>query len=54
MMLMGGVNTGFGGTAPRPPASPVPWLLTIAAGTLLTAASLARLRRSCRTTAARH
>jgi len=54
MMPMGGVNTGFGGTAPRPPANPVPWLLTIAAGTLLTAASLARLRRSRRTAAARH
>jgi hypothetical protein len=54
MMPMGGVNTGFGGTAPRPPANPVPWLLTIAAGTLLTAASLVRLRRSGRTAAARH
>jgi hypothetical protein len=54
MMPMGGVNTGFGGTAPRPPANPVPWLLTIAAGTLLTAASLVRLRRSGRTAVARH
>jgi hypothetical protein len=54
MMPMGGVNTGFGGTAPRLPANPVPWLLTIAAGTLLTVASLARLRRSRRTAAARH
>ena len=52
-MPMGGVSTGFGGTAPRPPADPAPWLLTIAAGTLLTVASLAGLRRSRRTAAAR-
>jgi hypothetical protein len=53
IMPMGGVHTGFGGTAPRPPADPVPWLLTIVAGTLLTVAGLARLRRSRRTAAAR-
>jgi hypothetical protein len=53
MMPMGGVNTGFGGTAPRPPAGPAPWLLTIAAGTLLTVTGLAGLRRSRRTAAAR-
>ena len=53
MMPMGGVNTGFGGTAPRPPAGPAPWLLTIAAGTLLTVTGLAWLRRSRRTAAAR-
>jgi Domain of unknown function (DUF4397) len=52
-MPMGGVNTGFGGTAPRPPAAPVPWLLTIAAGTLLIVASIVGLRRSRRTAAAR-
>jgi hypothetical protein len=45
IMPAGGVNTGFGGTAPKPPANPAPWLLTIAAGTLLTAAGFARLRR---------
>jgi hypothetical protein len=28
----GGDGTGLGGTAPRPPADPVPWLLTIASG----------------------
>jgi Domain of unknown function (DUF4397) len=44
-MPMGGADTGFGGTAPRPPASPAPWLLTIAAGTLLTVAGVAGLRR---------
>jgi hypothetical protein len=36
---------GFGGTAPRPPANPAPWLVMIAAGALLAAAGLARLRR---------
>jgi len=45
MMPMGGVDTGFGGTAPRSPADPAPWLLTIAAGSLLAAAGLAGLRR---------
>jgi hypothetical protein len=53
MMPMGGVNTGFGGTAPRSPVDPAPWLLTIAAGTLLTVTGLAWLRRSRRTAAAR-
>ena len=32
----GGVNTGFGGTAPRGPASPLPWLTVIGVGALLT------------------
>jgi hypothetical protein len=45
IMPAGGANTGFGGTAPRPPANPVPWLLAIAAGSLLAAAGLAGLRR---------
>jgi len=45
MMPMGGADTGFGGTAPRPPADPTPWLLTIAAGSLLAAAGLVGLRR---------
>ena len=45
MMPMGGVNTGFGGTAPRPPADPAPWLLMIATGLLLAVAGLACLRR---------
>jgi hypothetical protein len=53
MMPMGGVSTGFGGTAPRPPANPLPWLLTIAAGALLTVAGFARLWQSRRTAAAR-
>jgi len=48
-MPAGGANTGFGGTAPHPPASPAPWLLIIAAGALLTAAGFAGLRRPRRT-----
>ncbi|HTQ89489.1 MAG TPA: DUF4397 domain-containing protein [Streptosporangiaceae bacterium] len=44
-MPKGAVLAGFGGTAPRPPASPAPWLVLIAAGVLLAAAGLARLRR---------
>jgi hypothetical protein len=48
MMPMGGPDTGFGGTAPRPPSDPAPWLLIIAAGSLLAAAGLTGLRRSRR------
>ncbi len=48
VMPAGGAEAGFGGTAPRPPADPAPWLLTIAAGALLTVAGLAGLRRSRR------
>jgi Domain of unknown function (DUF4397) len=46
IMPAGGADTGFGGTAPRPPADPVPWLATIAAGSLLAATGLVGLRRS--------
>jgi len=45
IMPKGAVSAGFGGTAPRPPANPAPWLVTIAAGALLAAAGLVRLRR---------
>ena len=48
MMPMGGVGTGFGGTAPRQPSDPAPWLLVIGTGTLLTVAGLLGLRRSRR------
>jgi hypothetical protein len=51
MMPMGGVSTGLGGTAPRQPANPVPWLLAIAAGTMLAVAGLVGLRRSRRAAA---
>ena len=47
-MPMGGVSTGFGGTAPRQPSDPAPWLLLIAAGTPLTVVGLLGLRRSRR------
>ena len=48
VMPMGGPNTGFGGTALRPSSDPAPWLLIIAAGSLLAAAGLTGLRRSRR------
>jgi hypothetical protein len=44
-MPKGAAAAGFGGTAPRPPANPAPWLVIIVAGALLTAAGLVRLRR---------
>jgi hypothetical protein len=45
LMPEGAAAAGFGGTAPRPPANPAPWLALIAAGALLSAAGLTRLRR---------
>jgi Domain of unknown function (DUF4397) len=45
IMPKGAAAAGFGGTAPRPPANPAPWLLVITAGALLTAAGFVRLRR---------
>jgi hypothetical protein len=50
IMPKGGPDTGFGGTAPHPPASPAPWLATITFGVLLTLAGTAGLRRSRRLT----
>jgi hypothetical protein len=41
---LGGVKTGFGGTAPRDPAA-APWLYVIGAGLLLAAAGSLGLRR---------
>jgi hypothetical protein len=41
----GGVSTGFGGTAPHQPGSPVPWLVAIGAGSLLALTGGLRLRR---------
>ncbi len=41
----GGVSTGFGGTAPRGPGSPVPWLAVIGAGSLLALTGGLRMRR---------
>ena len=45
IMPAGAISAGFGGTAPRPLANLAPWLVMIAAGALLTAAGLIRLRR---------
>jgi len=41
----GPAQTGFGGTAPHGPSSPLPWLLAIGAGSLLALAGGLRLRR---------
>lgn len=41
----GGVATGFGGTAPHGPGSPVPWLVAIGAGSLLVLTGGLTLRR---------
>jgi hypothetical protein len=48
---LGGVSTGFGGTAPHGPGSPVPWLVAIGAGSLLALTGGLRLRRSRQLTA---
>jgi hypothetical protein len=42
----GGVRTGFGGTAPHGPGSPLPWLAAIGAGALITLTGGLRLRRN--------
>jgi hypothetical protein len=44
----GGADTGFGGTAPRPGRSPLPWLVSAAAGLSLMLAGGTRLHRSRR------
>ena len=45
VMPNGGAATGFGGTAPVPGSSPLPWLAAVAAGALLTLAGGYRFRR---------
>ena len=42
---VGGVTTGFGGTAGHGPRSPAPWLALIGAGALITLTGGFRLRR---------
>ena len=42
----GAPATGFGGTAPGPPSSPVPWLITAGLGGLIALAGMRRTRRS--------
>ena len=46
LLPAGAAATGLGGTAPVPASSPVPWLVTLAAGLLVTFAGISRLRRS--------
>src|SRR5260370_266342 len=48
VMPMGAVKTGLGGTAPRPPAPPAPWLVTVGAGGLLALAGGLAIRRARR------
>src|ERR1700678_6103 len=45
IMPAGGADAGFGGTAPKPPARPAPWLLTIAGRAAADAAGFTGLRR---------
>jgi hypothetical protein len=42
----GGAPMGFGGTAPRPAPSPVPWLTAMAGGLAIAAGGALWLRRS--------
>jgi hypothetical protein len=42
---VGGVTTGFGGTAGHGPGSPLPWLAVIGAGGLVAVTGGIRLRR---------
>jgi len=46
LLPAGAAATGLGGTAPVPGSSPVPWLLTLAAGLTVTCAGVTLLRRS--------
>jgi hypothetical protein len=50
---IGGVATGFGGTAPHAPGSPLPWMAVIGAGALLTLTGGLRLRSETRRLTAR-
>ena len=45
---LGGAQTGFGGTAPHGPGSPLPWAALIGAGSLLALTGGLRLRRNGR------
>ncbi len=48
LMPAGAPATGFGGMAPRPGSSPLPWVAVIALGALVAAAGTLRLRRRSR------
>ena len=43
---VGGVGTGFGGTAPHGPGAPLPWLVVIGTGALVTLSGGLALRRT--------
>ena len=45
LMPSGTPGTGFGGMAPRPGSSPLPWVMVIALGALVAAAGTLGLRR---------
>jgi hypothetical protein len=44
LLPAGGAATGFGGMAPRPGSSPLPWVAATAFGALVAAAAATRLR----------
>jgi hypothetical protein len=48
LLPSGGAATGFGGMAPRPGSSPLPWLVALAAGVLVVASGTLRLRQTRR------
>jgi|SRR5579875_2218362 len=48
LMPSGGAATGFGGMAPRPGSSPLPWVAALGAGVLVTAGGTLRLRHTRR------
>jgi hypothetical protein len=48
LMPTGGAQTGFGGMAPRPGSSPLPWLVAMAMGCLVAVGGVVQLRRTRR------
>jgi hypothetical protein len=48
LLPAGGAQTGFGGMAPKPGSSPLPWLIAAAAGGLAVIAGALRLRQTRR------
>jgi hypothetical protein len=54
VLPQGAAATGFGGTAPQPGSSPVPWLVTLVTGLIVTLAGASRLRPSRRAAPVAH
>jgi hypothetical protein len=48
LLPSGGAGTGFGGMAPRPGSSPLPWLVALAVGLAVVAGGTLRLRQTRR------